>query len=91
MNIKKVSFFIFAFLAIGIGLYPLSYLVLDNNLNGKSQELLASVLWNVCFYLHISLGGISLLIGWSQFIEKFRKKIFGCIEYLEKYMSSQFY
>ena len=74
MNIKKVSFFLFAFLAIAIGLYPLSYLVFGNNLNSKSQELLASVFWNVNFYTHISLGGIALLVGWSQFSEKFRKK-----------------
>ncbi len=74
MKIKKASFFIFAFLAIGVGLYPLSYLVFDNNLNGKSQELLASVFWNICFYTHISLGGIALLVGWSQFSEKFRRK-----------------
>ena len=74
MNIKKISFFLFAFLAIAIGLYPLSYLVFGNNLNSKSQELLASVFWNVSFYTHISLGGIALLVGWSQFSEKFRKK-----------------
>lgn len=74
MNIKKVSFFLFAFLAIGVGLYPLSYLVFGNNLNSKSQELLASVFWNICFYTHISLGGIALLVGWSQFSEKFRRK-----------------
>ncbi len=74
MNIKKISFFLFAFLAIAIGLYPLSYLVFGNNLNSKSQELLASVFWNVSFYTHISLGGIALLVGWSQFSKKFRKK-----------------
>jgi uncharacterized membrane protein len=77
MNIKRVSFFIFAFLAIGVGFYPLFFIVSNNHfplLDSKSQELLANIFWNIFFYTHISLGGVALLIGWSQFSEKFRKK-----------------
>lgn len=77
MNIKKVSFFIFAFLAIGVGTYPLFFIASNFHfglLDSKSQELLSNVFWNICFYTHISLGGIALLIGWSQFSKKFRKK-----------------
>lgn len=77
MNIKKVLYFIFSFLAIGVGLYPLFFIASNSHfplLGSKSQELLANTFWNICFYSHISLGGIALLIGWSQFSEKFRKK-----------------
>ena len=77
MNIKKVSFFIFAFLAIGVGIYPLFFLASNNHfdlLDSKSQELLSNAFWNVCFYTHISLGGVALLVGWSQFSKKFRQK-----------------
>ena len=76
-RIKKVSYFTFSFLAIGVGLYPLFFIAINSHfslLNGKSQELLVNVFWNICFYTHISLGGIALLIGWSQFSEEFRKK-----------------
>lgn len=74
---KKISFLIFALLAIAIGLYPLLYLILDTTfglLTTKSDVLLASTLWNVAFYTHISLGGLALLTGWSQFSGKIRRK-----------------
>ena len=77
MIIKRVSFFLFAFLAIGVGLYPLFFIASNNHfplLNSKSQELLVNVFWNFGFYTHISLGGVALLIGWSQFSENFRNK-----------------
>ncbi|WP_246615915.1 DUF2306 domain-containing protein [Aquimarina litoralis] len=54
-------------------------------LSTKSTELLLDNIWNIAFYLHIILGGISLLIGWIQFSEKIRAtniklhKIFGKI------------
>lgn len=41
-------------------------------LNSKSDLLLNDGLWNIGFHTHISLGGLALLIGWTQFIEKFR-------------------
>lgn len=74
---KKISFVVFAFLAIGIGLYPLLYVIIDTTfglLDSKSPELLNSTLWNVAFYTHIFLGGIALLTGWSQFSGKIRRK-----------------
>lgn len=74
MNIKKVSFFIFAFLATGVGLYPLIFIALNNHFPLLDSKSLANVIWNICFYTHISLGGIALLVGWSQFSEKFRKR-----------------
>ncbi|WP_127138724.1 DUF2306 domain-containing protein [Flagellimonas oceanensis] len=72
---NKVAWVVFVFLAIGIGLYPLVYLFASDDfglLMNKSNELLASVLWKTAFYGHISFGGLALLVGWSQFVKKWR-------------------
>jgi uncharacterized membrane protein len=73
---KKVAFIIFAGLCVSIGLYPLVFFIIDPTfglLNSKSDLLLDDGLWNIGFYTHISLGGLALLIGWTQFMEKLRK------------------
>jgi len=65
------------FLAIAIGLYPLTFLEVNHNeglMSNKTPKLLANTFWSVAFYTHISLGGFSLLIGWSLFLKKFRAK-----------------
>ncbi|GLU43892.1 DUF2306 domain-containing protein [Allomuricauda sp. NBRC 101325] len=77
---NKVAWIAFVLLAIGIGLYPLSYLLATEDfglLLSKSDELLASSVWTIAFYGHISFGGLALLIGWSQFIKKLRAKKLG--------------
>ena len=64
-------------LAIGVGLYPGLYFLVDRKfglLSSKSEALLASPIWNLGFYTHIILGGLALLIGWVQFSAKFRRK-----------------
>lgn len=74
---NKVSWFVFAFLAIGVGLYPLLYFFIDREfglLASKSDELLADVLWNIGFYGHILLGGLALTIGWVQFSKRIRSR-----------------
>ena len=75
---KKLPFLLLALLAIAIGLYPLLYFVVDMSnqglLGGKPPELFQNHLWHVLFYVHIGLGGIALLTGWSQFSSKFRQK-----------------
>lgn len=74
---NSVAWFVFAFLAIGVGLYPLLYLFVDGNfglLASKSDELLANRLWNIGFYGHIFFGGVALAIGWVQFSKKLREK-----------------
>ena len=43
-------------------------------LSSKTQELLINQIWNTGFYGHITLGGIALLIGWTQFSSKIRRK-----------------
>ena len=75
--LNKISFSIFAVLCICIGLYPLTYFMVDRSfglLSSKSEELLSSVFWNTGFYAHILLGGLALLIGWLQFSKKLRTK-----------------
>lgn len=73
----KIKWFFFVFLSIGISLYPINYLFVDKTygiLNFKTDELYADMLWKGLFYTHIFLGGIALLIGWSQFSNKLRQK-----------------
>lgn len=74
---KILLWIIFAFFAIGVGLYPIIYLLIDARfglLSSKSAELLANPIWNGAFYTHIFLGGLALLTGWSQFSTRFRNK-----------------
>ena len=76
-NIKKFGWWIFAFLCILIGLYPVLYFVLDQNfglLQSKTSDLLSNPIWNTAFYTHIILGGLALLIGWTQFPKGFRDR-----------------
>ncbi|WP_158856072.1 DUF2306 domain-containing protein [Lunatibacter salilacus] len=61
--------------AIGVGLYPLLYFLIDRNfglLQSKEHLLLQDPYWNIGFYTHIIFGGIALLVGWIQFVEKWR-------------------
>ncbi|MBR9846325.1 MAG: DUF2306 domain-containing protein [Algicola sp.] len=74
---KKLGFIFFAALCVVIGLYPLMYFISDSKLgilNSKSDLLLNNGLWNIGFYAHISLGGLALLIGWTQFNKALRTK-----------------
>lgn len=74
---KKATFYTFAFLCIAIGLYPSMYFLIDRQigiLDSKSAELLQDASWNIGFYTHIALGGFALLIGWTQFSERLRRK-----------------
>ncbi|KIO75550.1 membrane protein [Pedobacter lusitanus] len=72
---KKIFWFLFAFLSIAIGLYPLKYFLMNGRvgiLNSKPEWLLSNMIWSAAFYIHIILGGLSLLIGWVQFSSKLR-------------------
>lgn len=80
MGTNKVAWFVFVFLAIVVGLYPLLYLVSDREfglLASKDDALLSNVIWNIGFYGHILLGGLALLIGWIQFSKKLRNANLG--------------
>ncbi len=72
---KKVLKGILAVHAIGVGLYPGIYFFINRKfglLQSKSDAVLTDVFWNIEFYTHITLGGIALLIGWTQFSLKLR-------------------
>lgn len=72
---NKVSWLVFVVLAIAVGLYPLTYFIIDRQfglLGSKSPELLANSFWNIGFYGHILLGGLALFVGWAQFSKKLR-------------------
>jgi uncharacterized membrane protein len=74
---KKAAWALFIFLAVGVGLYPLVYLLFDMKgglLGTKPAELLQSRVWQAFFYTHITLGGVALLTGWSQFMPRFRAR-----------------
>jgi len=74
---KIFGWIIFGFFAIGVGLYPGLYLVLDMSqgfLSSKSADVLQNQVWSLFFHQHILLGGVALLIGWTQFSKKIRSK-----------------
>ena len=63
-------------MAIFVGLYPFVYFLIDRKfglLQSKSDAVLTNIFWNAGFYTHIILGGIALLIGWTQFSVKLRE------------------
>lgn len=74
--IQRILFVLLAVLATIVGIYPGIYFIIDRRfglLNSKTEELLASNLWNINFYTHIVLGGIAILIGWTQFVGRWRR------------------
>lgn len=73
---KVLKWVLFGFFAIGVGLYPIIYLITKTRfglLLSKPDELLASQVWNTLFYQHIIFGGVALLTGWTQFSAHLRR------------------
>lgn len=74
---NKVRWGIFVCLSVMVGIYPLFYLLEAFRLHGflstKPIDLRQSTWYMFLFYTHIAFGGLSLLIGWSQFSVRFRK------------------
>ena len=75
---SNIRYWVIAVFSILIGLYPLIYMIVDMESEGflrsKSTTLLNSSLWRIAFFTHIYFGGISLLVGWSQFSKRIRGK-----------------
>ena len=74
---KNILWVLFGFFSITIGLYPLKYFLINGKigiLNGKPGWLLTNATWHIAFYIHIILGGVSLLVGWLQFSPKLRSR-----------------
>ena len=87
MRTNKVAWFVFAFLAIGVGLYPILYFFTTKNLGllyPKSTSFSENILWNIGFYGHIFLHGLALLTGWSLFGQKLKNKHFKLFDSLRK-------
>ncbi len=75
--INKIVWWIFGAMCVATGLYPFLYFCIDRHfglLGQKSQVVLSDLIWNIGFYGHIVMGGIALLIGWTQFSKSLRKK-----------------
>ncbi len=73
--IKKVLYILLAIHASFVGLYPSFYFFMNRKfgiLQSKTDSILNSFFWNAEFYTHITLGGLALLIGWTQFNIKWR-------------------
>lgn len=84
---KKIFWVLFGFFSITIGLYPLKYFLMNGKvgiLNAKPEWLLNHVVWYIAFYIHIVLGGISLLVGWLQFSAKLRSRNVNIHRYIGK-------
>lgn len=77
-----LKWFIFIFFAIGVGLYPFGYVISDvlaenGLLSQKPAEIATDSIWYTAFMVHILFGGLSLLLGWSQFSKRIRAKNLG--------------
>ncbi|WDF53893.1 DUF2306 domain-containing protein [Mucilaginibacter sp. KACC 22063] len=73
---KKLRLILLALLSVLIGLYPLFYYLNKGFglLKSKPAAIVANAVWHTSFYIHITFGGIALLIGWMQFSPKIRDK-----------------
>ncbi|MCK8504060.1 DUF2306 domain-containing protein [Myxococcus fulvus] len=72
---RKARWFLFGFLCVAVGLYPVSYFLAGSSFGirgSKDEALLMDVVWNAAFYIHIGMGGLALAVGWTQFIARLR-------------------
>ncbi len=75
---KRLIGIVLISLALFIGINrPLKYILAEGPIDllaTKPEDVLNSIFYNIAFYIHITFGGISLLIGWIQFIKPIREK-----------------
>ena len=74
---RTIGFGAMAVMAVLIGLYPAIYFIIERTfglLRMKTGGVLNDPLWNLAFYMHIILGGLALLIGWTQFSGRLRRR-----------------
>ncbi len=72
---RRILYMPLLFLIMLIGIYPLQFFLGTGKvgiLTMKSDTLLSDWVWKTFFYMHISFGGIALLVGWLQFIQGLR-------------------
>lgn len=74
--VKVVLYLPLIFLILLISAYPLQFFLVEGKvgiLSMKSDALLADWVWKTFFYMHISFGGLALLVGWLQFNKRMRE------------------
>jgi Predicted membrane protein (DUF2306) len=74
---KTVLYLPLIFLILLISVYPLQFFLLDGKvgiLRMKSDALLVDWIWKTFFYMHITFGGLALLVGWLQFNKRLREQ-----------------
>jgi uncharacterized membrane protein len=60
-----------------VGIFPLVYLLAEGKigiLQTKSDALVVDPWWRMGFHAHITCGGITLLAGWTQFVNSWRER-----------------
>lgn len=65
------------FLILLIAAYPLKFFLAEGKvgiLTMKSDALLTDWTWKIFFYMHITFGGLALLVGWTQFNKYLRQQ-----------------
>jgi hypothetical protein len=75
--VQTVLYLPLIFLILLISVYPLQFFLVEGKvgiLDMKSDALLADWVWKTFFYLHISFGGLALLVGWTQFNKRLRER-----------------
>lgn len=74
---KKILWIVFAFFCIIIGIFPFIFYYLNipfGITSLKEDWILSNLFWKIGFHTHIIFGALALLIGWTQFIPRFRNK-----------------
>lgn len=74
---KKVLFFLIAFMAIGVSGYAIAMFFITPPLFESKGDLVYNPTWKVFFYTHVAGGLMALAIGWLQFWKKFRDRRLG--------------
>jgi hypothetical protein len=74
---KTVLYLPLIFLILLISVYPLQFFLVEGKvgiLSMKSDALLVNWIWKTFFYMHITFGGLALLVGWLQFNKRLREQ-----------------
>lgn len=74
---KTILYLPLILLILLISVYPLQFFLVEGKvgiLSMKSDALLINWVWKTFFYMHISFGGLALLVGWLQFNKRLREQ-----------------
>ena len=74
MKLKNLAWIVFASCCIFFSFQPVKYLLADGPIGLLRAKPLDNYFYLFSFYTHICLGGIALLIGWTQFSARLRKR-----------------